>query len=335
MSMMSFPSINNHRVLLKSLVPPILLLLFVFAGNAVSQMTYGRNNPYSPSPARKTATDSAVTAVSSETDLSADARVAITRGNERKGRPTGTGSLLTEVYKVGVGDVLLVDLKNSSQGSGYYTVRANGTIDYPLAGENVPVVDKTADAIKTMLRSAITLFPDPDIDVTVREYCSHRATVSGMVNNSGGRSLQREAIPMFVIRADAVVDPKATMAVIIRGSGNATESYDLHDKDTDNVLVYPGDTVEFTDRHNGKNAGYYYIGGQINSSGQKQLSSGMTLYQAVVASGGSKGNPKKAIIRRKNDRGVLDIIEHNLRAIKDGKVPDPALASGDIVEIRN
>ena len=244
---------------------------------------------------------------------------------------------LTGVYKVGVGDVLFVNLKNSARGSGYYTVRANGTIDFPLAGENVIVAGQAVDSIKEILESGITLFRDPQVEVTVREYGSHKVTVSGMVDNPGEKSLQREAIPLFVIRADAVVDPKATRAIITRGPLLKVETCDLRDANTDGILIYPGNSVEFTNENGSReNTGnFYYIGGEVISAGQKQLSSGLTLYQAIVASGGSKGDPKKAIIRRKNDKGVFAIFEHNLRAIRDGKAADPTLTAGDIVEIRN
>ena len=150
-------------------------------------------------------------------------------------------------------------------------------------------------------------------------------------------SLQREAVPLYVVRAQASVDPKATRVMITRGQLSTDESYDLHNSETDDVLVYPGNTVEFTDENGSTTnaGGYYYIGGEINSSGQKPLFTGLTLYQAIVAAGTTKNNPKKATIRRRNSRGLFDVLEYNLKAIREGKASDPALSSGDIVEIRN
>jgi hypothetical protein len=158
-----------------------------------------------------------------------------------------------------------------------------------------------------------------------------------MVTDKGERSLQREAIPMYVVRAQAGVDPKATRVIITRGNLTTSESYDLTEADTDNVLVYPGNTVEFTGASGSNNVTgqYYFIGGEVNSSGQKPLSTGLTLYQAVVASGSPKGTPKKATIRRKNSKGLFDVMDHSIKAIRDGKAADPVLSPGDIVEIRN
>lgn len=240
----------------------------------------------------------------------------------------------SEIYKVGVGDVLFVNLKNSPHGSGYYTVRTNGTIDYPLAGENVIAADQTVDSLEKMLISAITLFPNPQVEVKVRQYSSHKITVSGLVENAGEKSLQREAIPLFVIRAEAGVHEKANKALVKRAPLLKIETYDLSDANTDNVLIYPGNSVEFAG-DGSPTGGFYFIASEIGLSGQKDLTFGLTLYQAVIASGGAKGNPKKAVIRRKNENGIFTVIEHNLRWIKDGKAVDPAIVSGDVIEIRN
>lgn len=241
----------------------------------------------------------------------------------------------TEVYKVGVGDVLFINLKNAGQGSGYHTVRQDGTIDFALAGEDLIVADQTVNDIEEMLASRITLYPDPQIEVRVREYGSHKITVSGLVDDAGDKNLQREAMPLYVIRAEALVSPKATKVLVTRAPLLKFETYDLHDPKTDNVLIYPGNSVEFAaDGNSRSSVGVYFISGAVASPGQKDLTSGLTLYQAMAASGGAKGTPKKAVIRRKNETGAFSVFAHDLRAIKDGSAADPALVSGDVVEIQ-
>lgn len=309
---------------------------------------HGKNNPYSPSPNPKVKQDvrpmATATPVPGEIAFITQkpqpsvARPAVAQQTSPTPKRTDPATRQpSETYKVGVGDVLFVNLKNSPAGSIYVTVRPNGTIDYPLAGETVRVADQTIDAIESMLAAGITLFPNAQVEVKVREYASHKVTVSGMVENAGEKSLQREAMPLFVIRAEAIVGARATKVLITRAPQLKPESYDLRDAKTDSVLVYPGNTIEFTSEtgsHN-PNAGFYFISGEIVSGGQKELTSGLTLYQAVIASGGSKGDAKKAIIRRKNDKGVFSVIEQNLRSIRDGKLADPALSPGDVIEIKN
>lgn len=245
----------------------------------------------------------------------------------------------TENYVVGPGDILLVSLQNDSKASTYYTVLSDGTIDYPLAGEMVAVSGLSTDEIEDVLASKIKIYENPDVSVKVREFNSHRVTVSGLVENSGERPIQREAVPLFVIRADAVVDQKADAVSVRRANGKA-EQYDLKGGEWENVLVASGDIVEFIstapDGANRASAQFVYVIGEVNSGGQFAFQPGLTLSQAIIVAGGAKrGNVKKAVIRRKNRDGLLVASEFNLRSITDGKVPDPDLSAGDIVEIGN
>lgn len=306
-----------------------------------------RNNPYSPSPDKRPG--SAAQSVRPAGDDTVSFRLTSDKTSVRPpqepviiANPTSSAVrevtskplLPTETYKIGIGDVLFVSLKNSPNGSGYFTVRSDGTIDYPLAGERVIVGDKTVDGAKEVISGGIKLFSSPVVDVKVREFASHKITVTGSVENAGEKSLQREAMPLFAIRAEAVPDAKASKVRIRRRSGTPEEILDLHDAKADEVLVFPGDQLHFFG--GGANAvGSYFISGEVVSGGQKDLTAGLTLYQAIVASGGAKGDPKKAVIRRKNGKGMLAATELNLRSIKDGKAMDPVLAAGDIVEIRN
>jgi protein involved in polysaccharide export with SLBB domain len=304
----------------------------------------GRNNPYSPSPSRRAKTaplgsaadpNEAAFIMQSGATADADNRLTIAQRTYKIAKAADLRAMPpTDVYKVGVGDVLFINLKNAAQGSGYHTVRQDGTIDFPLAGEELIVAGQTVDDIEETLASHITLYPDPQVEVKIREYGSHKVTVSGLVDDPGEKNLQREAIPLYVIKAEAIVSPRAAKVFITRAPLLKLETYDLHDANTDNILVYPGNAVEFAADQN-LHTGVYFISGNIVSSGQKDLISGMTLYQAIAAAGGGKGSPKKAVIRRKNESGMFTVFSHDLRAIKDGKVADPLLVSGDVVEIRN
>lgn len=344
-----------HKFTLFACACLIALMLAPCDGLGQTAEGRSRNNPYSPSPKGKAAgreditppasakSDNSVSfvmqrsaSVSNEAVKADVERPSIAQATFRIAKAAETRSLApTEIYKIGVGDVLYVGLRNSPQGSGYFTVRPDGTIDYPLAGENVQVLDQTVEAIEELLTNSISLFKDPQVDVKVRQYASHRITVGGLVDNAGEKYLQREAMPLFAIRAEAGTSATATKVSIRRGTQNA-QLLDLNDPKTENTLILPGDIVEFIGDGGlvGAN-GSYFIGGEIMSGGQKALTSGLTLYQAVVAARGAKGDPKKAVIRRKNEKGLFTVQEHNLRSIKTGKAIDPFLAPGDVIEIGN
>ncbi|MBV9960234.1 MAG: polysaccharide biosynthesis/export family protein, partial [Acidobacteria bacterium] len=80
----------------------------------------------------------------------------------------------TSIYRVGVGDVLDIQLLNSpTRESTLYTVLAGGMLEYPLAGEALKVEGLTTDEIKARLAPQIKIYENPQVAVSVREYASH------------------------------------------------------------------------------------------------------------------------------------------------------------------
>lgn len=246
-------SIKFHSPILR----PLLLALIglsALISSALGQAT-NKNNPYSPSPEGKIKgmvaqgeqpLSGPIQATFAMQGQNKQNRPSVTQLTDKTDNDTEVRSMPpTEIYKVGIGDVLFVNLKNSTRGSRFCVVQADGTIDFPLAGENLIAADRTVDSIEKILAASITLFSDPRIEVKVREYASHKIAVSGMVENPGDKSLRREAIPLFVIRSEAVVSLKATRVLIKRSRLGVLESYELRDADTDNVLIYSGDAIEF------------------------------------------------------------------------------------------
>lgn len=247
----------------------------------------------------------------------------------------------TEIYKVGIGDVLFISLQNApAKASTYFTVLNDGKIDYPLAGEMLSVSGLTVEEIEDLLKEKIKLYENPQIAVKVREHASHQITVLGLVEKAGEKYLPREAVPLFMIRAEAIVQPRADTLIIKRADAT-TEQIDLRDEKSENVLIFPGDILEFKSSLGDVEASsatkqFYFIGGNINAGGQKDFHTGLTLTQAILASGGlKKNNVKRVVIRRKNQAGLLSPIEFDLNLIKDGKQPDPLINAGDTIEILN
>ncbi len=249
----------------------------------------------------------------------------------------------TEIYKIGVGDVLFISLQNApSKASTYFTVLNDGTIDYPLAGEMVAVAGLTNEEVEDLLKRKIKLYENPQISVKVRENASHSITVLGLVERAGEKYLQRDAVPLYVIKAEAIVEPRAALVSIKRAGNSVAEIIDLREAKSDDFLIFSGDILEFKSAEaigsrlpqQQQAPQFYYIGGEIALAGQKDFHAGISLTQAILASGGlRKSGVKRVIIRRKNESGLLSPIEFDLSAIKDGKQPDPLLQAGDTIEI--
>jgi protein involved in polysaccharide export with SLBB domain len=236
---------------------------------------------------------------------------------------------LSQIYRIGAGDVLdvqLVDMPTSK--STLFTVQGGGKLEYPLAGDPLSVVGLTTDEIATRLRASIKVFDHPRVLVRVRDYASHNVAVSGAVANPGTKALRREAVPLYVLLAEAQPQTEASRVTVSR-SGQAPINLDLNDQRSAATLVQPGDEIKVFGAPAAPPA-YFYISGAVNSTGQKAFHSGLTLTQAIIASGGlSRGASGRAKILRQGADGKLAATEFNLRQIDDGRIVDPALLPGD------
>jgi polysaccharide export outer membrane protein len=239
----------------------------------------------------------------------------------------------TQVYRVGPGDVLDIQLSNyPSRNSTLFTVLPDGVLEYPLAGIPIVVGGMTTVEIATLLQQRIKIFDNPKVKVDVRDYASHAVSIIGFVSAPGTKILRREAVPLYTMLAEALVLPEAARATITR-QGEPPINVDLKDPRLSATLIIPGDTIKVTGVPPAL-AQYFFVGGEIRSPGQKPFHAGLTLTQAVLASGGTKtSSDLKVKVSRQGTDGKLATEEFNLRKIQNGKTPDPVLQSGDRLEV--
>jgi protein involved in polysaccharide export with SLBB domain len=240
----------------------------------------------------------------------------------------------TSIYRVGVGDVLDIRLNNTTQReSTLFTVMAGGLIDYPLAGDPFNVAGMTAEEVGVRVAAELrrrAVFDKPQVFVSVREYASHTVLVSGLVYDPGVKILRREAIPLYVLIAEAQPKPEAGRALVMSHSTGQSKTVDLSDTQGLNTLIHPSDVVNLIARPQE----YFYIGGEIAAPGQKDYHPGMTLTQALLASGGVTRVASGAVrVSRQSADGRLVPATYDLRLIQDGKIPDPSLQPGDRIEV--
>jgi polysaccharide biosynthesis/export protein len=222
--------------------------------------------------------------------------------------------------------------ENSSSSSTLFTVLDGGLLEYPLAGNPIAVVGLTTPEIAALLRQRIKIFDNPTVAVNVRDYASHAVTVTGFVAAPGVKTLRREAVPLYALLAEASALPEAAQATITR-EGRQPIVIDLKDSNLSSTLVVPGDSIKVSGMPAGPTE-FFFIGGEINAPGQKPYHAGLTLTQAVLASGGTKTNAgSKVRVSRQGADGRLIAEEYNLRKIQSGKTPDPVLQKDDRIEV--
>lgn len=245
--------------------------------------------------------------------------------------PIATAS--SQIYRVGVRDVLDIQLPdNLGRSSTLFTVLEGGVLEYPLAGNPIVVAGLTTSEIAALLRQQLKVFDNPTVVVNVRDYSSHAITITGFVAAPGTKILRREAMPLYAILAEALVLPEAGSATIIR-QGQTPIVVDLANTTLSSTVVVSGDVIKVSGGATGPEE-FFFIGGQISSPGQKAYHAGLTLTQAILASGGTSTKAGSRIrVSRQNADGLLTTQEYNLRKIQTGKIPDPSLEKGDRVEV--
>jgi len=250
--------------------------------------------------------------------------------NDSPGTSTPERSL-TEIYRVGVGDVLDIRLLNSANNkSTLFTVLASGVIELPVAGGTISVAGLTPDEIQNIISAELKRRAVDDkarVTVGVRQYLSHSVMVSGLVVNPGTRFLRRERVPLYVVLAESQLRNEGGRVLILRGD-TPGQAHDLGDPATLNLTVQSGDVITVTSRPQE----FYYIGGRISYPGQKVFQPGITLLQALLAAGGT-GKQDKVEISREGADGKLATIRYIVRQIKSGTVEDPKLQPGDRIEV--
>jgi len=234
-------------------------------------------------------------------------------------------------YRVGIGDVLDIRLTNMvTRESTLFTVMKNGVLEYPLLAKPLSVAGLTPDEIARRLSAEIKVIQNPRPSVSVRDYASHFVLITGSVDNPGRKVLRREAMPLFTLLAEALPRSDAATVTVVRNGKETNLS--LSRSDELSMLVMPGDVIRVS-----ASAGHFvYVGGEVTSSGEKELREGMTLTQLLLAAGGVRADRSfSAKISRRDATGFLRSQDYNLKAIEQGKAADPLLQAGDRIEVRS
>ena len=242
---------------------------------------------------------------------------------------------LTKIYRVGPNDVLDIRISDSaSPESTLFTVTPSGFIEHPLLAEPLKASGLTVEEIGARFESELkrhALVDEPKVSVGVRDYASHRILVSGLVKDSGTKILRREAIPLYVVVADAQPLPEAGRATVLRNESNETFEIDLAETSEMNLLVRPGDVITLLPNV----TQFVYIGGEVKEPGEKTYRRGLTLTQALIAAGGVTPKAKEASIARDDGKGFLAVTRYKLKEIESGKAQDPLVKAGDRITIKD
>lgn len=242
---------------------------------------------------------------------------------------------LTKIYRVGPSDVLDIRINDSaSPQSTLFTITPAGLLEHPLLAEPLQAGGLTVDEITARFENDLkrrALSENPKVLIAVRDYASHTILVSGLVKDSGTKVLRREAIPLYVVVADAQPLPEASRVTVLRNESNESFEIDLANTNEMNLLVRPGDVITL----HPSVTQFVYVGGEVKQPGEKTYRRSLTLTQAIIAAGGLTPKAKEARLARDDGKGFLVVTRYKLKEIESGKVPDPVVKPGDRITIRD
>jgi polysaccharide export outer membrane protein len=215
-----------------------------------------------------------------------------------------------------------------------FTVTPAGFIEHPMLAEPMQASGLTMDEIGSKFESELkrrAVVENPKVSVGIRDYASHTILVSGLVKDSGTKILRREAIPLYVVVADAQPLPEAARVTVLRNERNATFEIDLTQTKDMSLLVRPGDVITLLPNV----MQFVYVSGEVKLPGEKTFRRGLTLTQAIIAAGGVTPKAKEARLGRDNGEGFLVVTRYKLKDIESGKVQDPVVKPGDRITIHD
>jgi protein involved in polysaccharide export with SLBB domain len=205
-------------------------------------------------------------------------------------------------------------------------------LEHPLLADAMQVGGLTVEEVTARIQGDLKrrALDSTKVTVGIRDYASHTILVSGLVKDSGTKILRREAIPLYVVVADAQPLPEAARVTVMRNEANQLFDVELTEVGELNLLVRPGDVITL----HANATQFLYVGGEVKTPGEKTYRRGLTLTQAMLAAGGIVGKPKEARLGRDDGRGFLIVTKFKLKEIESGKVPDPLVRPGDRIMIQ-
>lgn len=238
---------------------------------------------------------------------------------------------------IGPGDLLAIDVFDTPELSGSSRVNQQGYVNLTVLG-TIHVAGMTASeaarAIETALKTH-EIMNDPHVTVSISEYATQGATVSGEVHNPGlYPTLGRRRLLELIAMAGGVTQAAGRTATIIHRNDPqhpvniSLVPNNVRLPEQANPVILPGDTI-IIDR-----AGIIYILGAVNKPGGYLVDNNeqLSLLQAVSLSGGwlQTASLRGARLIRKVPEGREEV-KIDLKRVTYGKQADIKIHNGDIL----
>ena len=250
----------------------------------------------------------------------------------------GRTSWASNLYQIGVGDSLVVNVWDEPKLNGGYDVLPDGTITMPLAGTfqaagytGPELAHRIAKRLSAVFRKL------PDVTVTVKGMGNNFFYISGAVARTGPVAFTHNIriLQAIILAGGPTAIADEDRVVLIRNNQPRTISIEKLDQGKDlsnNIRIYPQDIIIVpmkTDQ--------IYLMGEVSGPGAYFYNKGMTVMQALIQAHGwsqfaSTGSVR--IIRMQKD-GTKKIVHIDIDHIENEKKTEPKeyLHPGDLIYV--
>ncbi|MBG9390076.1 polysaccharide export protein EpsE [Caenimonas aquaedulcis] len=199
-------------------------------------------------------------------------------------------ALASNDYKLGAGDTIKIQVYQNPDLSMEARVSESGSISYPLVG-SVSVGGLTISDAEKKIAAALKqkdILKQPQVNINVAQVRGNQVSVVGQVNRPGRIPLETFNMRVSeVIAAAGGISPTGDETVVVSGMRNGQpfrKEVDLGamnaGQQVDDVIIMSGDTISVN------KAPTYYVYGEAQKPGAYKVERGMTVMQALAASGG-------------------------------------------------
>ena len=235
-------------------------------------------------------------------------------------------------YRLAAGDVIRISVYQSADLTLETRLTEAGTISYPLLG-SVPLAGLTVSEAEKRIADGLrtgNFVKQPQVSVAVQQVRGHQVSVLGQVGKPGRYPLETGNVQLtdMIATAGGVVPGGADQVVVVgtRNGQPYRAEIDLPSvfgagRRANDLTLQNGDVI-WVER-----APMIYMYGEVQKPGSLRLERGMTVMQALAASGGltQRGTERGLRVHRRDAEGKVRIIEP---AMTD------KLQSEDIIYIR-
>ncbi len=269
-------------------------------------------------------------------------------GQNTSGENPITGN--DERYRIGLHDILDIQVFRHAELSGKTQVSPNGTILLFRLERPIVALCKTEAELAADIESAYKekYLREPRVRVAVAEQKSQSISVIGAVERPGTYYVSRRVHLLEILaQAGGPSKESGTRLLVARAGSTASCKSDDTTPADDQVAVVdfkirdiqegkqsfwmqPGDVVSVLD------ADVIYVYGNVMKQGAYRVREPITLTQAIVSAEGLKPAAEKdavRILRQKPGSLEREELVFDLNMIDKGKVKDPFLEPNDIVAV--